>query len=909
MLGPGARMGRYEVVAPIGAGGMGEVYRARDPKLDRTVALKILPSDIAANPERRLRFEREGRAISKLTHPHICTLHDIGNHDGVEYLVMEYLEGETLAQRLRKGRLPLAQALKIAGEILEALDNAHHQGIVHRDLKPANVMLTRSGSKLLDFGLAKLKEPGVTVQRFLDNRIDRRHAGVSDSSSDAPTAETPITDARMILGTFQYMAPEQIEGREADVRTDIFAFGLMLYEMVTGLRAFETGSQARLIGAILMNEPRPIRNIDPTLPLAIDRLVRRCIAKNPDERWQHARDLLWQLNDLGDGVEPITEVATRRTWRTDALWAGALLAAVGVTALLTSGTGTSVGSLAGPFRGHLDLPEKDGLVLGFYPSFALAPNGSEIVFRSGGDGTTRLVRRRMNAFDVQPIPGTENGHTPFFSPDGQSLGFLADSKVKRVSLSGGQVIDVATVAALSPGTPGAAWGDDGTLVLAAGPSGLMRVREGVPPEKLTKPDANRNEDSHYAPQFLPGGRELLFMVRTRARESRAALLSLRTGTWRWIDGLPNIVGAAMYVATGHLLYSEAQENGTTQLRVAPLDIPGHKVAGGALRLDDVHAQMSGDVALAHFALSASGVVAYVQERPPGRSLVKVARDGTAAPLAAPPRTYRYPRISRDRQIAVVIGDGTANDIYLVDAADGRLTQLTWTGGNTHPTWTPDGRRVTFASTGSGSQGYDLFSVPVGTSARAQPERLLAREGGQFPASWSPTAPLLSLYELTTNRDLLVWSKDRGAERVRATPFNEKFAAFSPNGKWLAYISDQSGRDELWLHAYASSRPDVMVSTDGGTEPVWSPDGRELFFRRGVELRAVAIDPDNGRTGPTTVVFVQPYELSPAETGRPNYDVLPDGSAFVMVRSEPPVTHLRMVFNWLDELRMQLPGLR
>ena len=332
----------------------------------------------------------------------------------------------------------------------------------------------------------------------------------------------------------------------------------------------------------------------------------------------------------------------------------------------------------------------------------------------------------MDTFDVQPIPGTENGHTPFFSPDGQWLGFLVDSKVQKLLLSGGRPIEVATVPALSPGSPGAAWGDDGTIVLAAGLGGLMRVpATGGTVEVLTKPDAARGEDSHYAPQFLPGGRDLLFMVRTRTRESRAALLSLSTRTWHWIDGLTNVVGAAQYVATGHLLYSETQANGTTQLRVAPLDVAGHKVSGGALQLDEVHAQTSGDVGLAHFALSASGVVAYVQGRRPARSLVKVSRDGSAVPLTTSPGAYRYPRVSRDsRQIAVVVAEGTASDIYLVDSSDGTLKPLTSTGTNTHPTWTTDGRRVTFASAGSGSQGYDVYSST----------------GGQRPARRARTAP-------------------------------------------------------------------------------------------------------------------------------------------------------------------------
>jgi len=930
----GTRLGPYQIVAPIGAGGMGEVYEARDTRLDRTVAIKILPAAISDDPTLRRRFEREGRAISQLNHPNICTLYDVGRDvptsaerpapgaglSAVEFMVMERLVGETLAARLARGRLRFDETLAIARDVLAALDAAHSRGITHRDLKPANVMLVKAGGsrpgsvqvKLLDFGLAKLQNPGVAVTRLLDSRLGP-DGPLPSADDDALTREHPLTGARTILGTLHYMAPEQIEGHEADARTDIFAFGLLLYEMVTGRRAFEASSQAGLIGAILLKDPAPIRERDPGVPPAVEALVSRCLAKDPEHRWQSARDLLWHVEMIGSAAHRAVPERSRSARRTHFWWAAAVAVAVLATAVGFSSR--SRDPLLPAVRAHVDVPAGGRLAPEYYPAVAVSPDGARIVFRATTMAGSVLMLRRIDAGDAQPIPGTENAHTPFFSPDGQWLGFMADKKVKKVPVAGGLPMVVCTASSLSPGSPGAAWGPDDSIVFAAATNGLMRVAAaGGEAEQLTTRDEARGENTHHSPQFLPGGRTVLFTVKGVDGESHAAILSLDTREWRWIDGLGALSGAARYTESGHLVFPES--GGAGQLRAVPFDVGARRVSGPAVPLlDEVYMQASSDVSIAQFATSQAGVLAYVTGRPPAWSLVRVGLDGTSTPIVADRRTYRYPRASPDgRQIAVSVAEDRS-DIYIANVERGTLRRITTLGGNTQPVWTPDGARVVFTSTRPGTQGYDLHALAADVAGDVPPDLLVRRADGQFPSSWSPEAPRLAFYEFggSTARDLWVWSADTGeSTRVLATPASERAAVFSPDGAWLAYVSDESGRDEVYIQRYPGPGGLERVSTDGGTEPAWAPRGSELYYRNGRQLLAVTVDRERGRVlGLPRLVLEGAFELAPSDVGRANYDVFPDGRSFVFVESErtTPDWHVHVVLNWHAELRQPLASRR
>lgn len=913
-LPPAARLGRYEVIALVGAGGMGEVYKARDTRLDRTVAVKVLPSQVAGNAELCRRFEREGRVISQLNHPHICTLYDVGNHAGIEYLVMEFLEGETLAKRLDRGRLPLPQVIAIASEIARALDAAHRQSIVHRDLKPGNVMITRSGAKLLDFGLAKLRDPGTEVTSYLDQRVEHLEERPPDASSDALTKAHPLTGARTVLGTAQYMAPEQIEGHEADQRTDVFAFGVVLYEMATGKRAFEASSQGRLIGAILAQDPPPMREVDPSIPPALEALVHRCLAKDPDDRWQHVRDLQWQVEAIAQRLEDDDLPAPKAARRTHAIWATVTIASAILAGVVMYRARPAVAPVP-TVRAFMEL-SADAPLVPDQLSFAFSPDGRRFVYRSGNPGATRLFLRTMDTGTVQAIAGTENAHTPFFSPNGQSLGFLSGTTVQQVSLDGGQPVEIGVVPSLTPGSPGATWSEDGTVVLAAGLGGLFAVpTNGGPLERLTAPDPERGEDLHYGPQFLPGGRELLFMIRLRGGTTRVALLSIEARAWRLIEGIADVVGTAGFVSAddrAYVVYAQRQkESPVARLRAVEIDRARAVVKGGALQLDTVWVQTGGTVGVAHFTVSPGGMLAYVASHTPG-PLVRVPRDGAApTALATETHAYRYPRVSADgSRIAVVVED-VGSQIAIVETDRGLVRPLTNAGTSTHPTWMPGDSRLAIAAIRDGSDGYDVYALSVDADAGAAPDRIIARPGNQFPSGFSRQANRLAFYELgDAGRDIYVWSPAEGAAKLVATASNERLATFSRDGRFVAYVSDGAmGRDEVWLQRYPVQSPPLQISTDGGTEPVWSPSEDELFFRRRTALMSVRVGPDGRPIGPPVSVLDGPFELARPEVGRPNYDVFPGGRSFVMVRAAEPRTRLPIIVNWFDELRRQLPGQR
>jgi serine/threonine protein kinase/Tol biopolymer transport system component len=890
----GDRLGPYEILSALGAGGMGEVYKARDTRLDRTVAVKILPDALAADSQFRERFDREARAISQLTHPHICTVYDVGVQQGTAFLVMEYLDGETLAERLTKGALPLADALRIAIQIADALSTAHRRGIIHRDLKPGNVMQTKAGAKLLDFGLAKTGAPVV--------------AGAGGSM--VPTTPPHLTAQGTILGTFQYMAPEQLEGHEADARTDVFAFGAVVYEMVTGTKAFEGKSQASLMAAILERDPPLLSTIQPLTPPALDHVVQTCLAKDPDDRWQTAREVLreltWTADRLAHGLEGRdAQLASPRWRRPVPLVAAGLVGAV--AALVASASvwmmrPTASPASSGVARLTIALPSGDQVVTlkaggGLQtPALALSPDGRLLVYVGIRDGRQQLYVRSLDSLESRPITGTDGATNPFFSPDGQWVGFFAQGKLRKVSVIAGavQVLCEASIAM------GGSWGPDNSIYFAAtNISGLSKVSaSGGTAEAITKLDRSKGEVSHRWPQVLPGGKALLFTVWTGpgSDEREIDAQSLDSGQ-RHV--LVRGGDTGRYVPTGHLVYARADADA---LMAVPMDLARLEVSGAPATLpEEVLSWGEG----AQYAVSDVGILLFL----PGnaqrfeRRLVWVDRKGTVEPLPAPARPYNNPAISPDGRRAVVDIEGGTWGTWIYDFSRTTLTPLSTRGSSQAPIWTPDGKRVAYRGTRTGFRNVFWKAV----DSASEEERLTTKEGtSQTPGSFSSDGNWLAFSELSQATGADIWvlrMDDHTSQPFLATRFAEGNPRFSPDGRWLAYVSDESGRPEIYVQPFPATGDKWPISTDGGTEPVWSRTGRELFYVNGDTLMAVDIttQPTFAARSPR-LLFQGRYGLSP--TASSGYDVSPDGQRFLRVqatRPEPPATQINVVMNWFTEL--------
>jgi eukaryotic-like serine/threonine-protein kinase len=888
---PGKRLGPYEILSAIGAGGMGEVYRARDTRLDRIVAIKVLPTHLADRSELRERFEREARTVASLNHPHICVLYDIGHQDGTDFLVMEYLEGETLAQRLSKGPLPLEQVLQYAIEIADALDKAHRKGITHRDLKPGNIMLTKSGVKLLDFGLAKLKQDVAPANVQL---------------SQLPTAQNAITAEGTILGTLQYMAPEQVEAGEVDARTDIFAFGTVVYEMATGKKAFEGKTSASVMAKILEVDPPSMASLQPMTPPALDRVVKRCLAKEPDDRWQTARDLEMELKWIAEGGSQVTLAPTATAKGIRARWRGALL--WGVTSLLLAAiTGLAIWNLK-PMsprpvtRTVVALPPGQQLAgLDVGPAVALSPDGTRLAYVATRAGTQQLYLRAMDGLESKPVSGTEGAANPFFSPDGQWLGFLAGGKLKKVSVSGGAALTLGDASALR----GASWGSQGIIAFAPSTASvILQVSDGggasQPLTRLAK-----GEVSHRWPEFLPGGKAVLFAAAASIgnwTNAQVAVQSVGTGERR------NLIQAGMhphYAPSGHLLYLQGRS-----LMAVPFDPQRLAVTGTAVPVVEGVLQ-SAPNGPAQYSFSATGSLVYVSGgvQAAQRRLVWVNRNGAEQPLASPARAYRFPRLSPDgRRVAVEVAE-QGTQVWLYDLSQETLTPFTFEGdSNFFPAWTPDGKRITFNSNKEGPLNI-FWQLADGSGGL---ERLTANEHNQFPLSWSPDGQLLAFYEVnpTTQRDIWVLRLgDRKAQPFLRTPFDQGAPRFSPDGHWMAYGSNESGRWEVYVQPYPGPGGKWQISTEGGTEPVWNRNGRELFYRSGEnKMTAVGITTQPSfSVGKPQLLFEGPYVLGGGAF--PDYDVSPDGQRFLMLKGgeqEAAPTQINVVLNWFEELKRRAP---
>ena len=897
-LSAGVRLGPYEIVAPIGAGGMGEVYRARDTRLDRTVAIKVLPASFSSDAVARERFDREARSIAALNHPHICTLYDVrhevvsGADSPVDFLVMEYLEGETLAARLARGPLPANLVLRHAIEIAEALDKAHRHGIVHRDLKPGNVMLTKAGAKLLDFGLAKASASG------------------TPGATSAVTLE-PLTGAGMIVGTVPYMAPEQVEGRDTDARTDIFAFGTLVHEMATGRRAFEGRSQASIIAAILDAQPPAISTLQPVLPGALDHIVRRCLAKDPDERWQSAHDLASELRWIAGsdgGATPTGGItaAARPSRRLSPLVAAAAGLAIGAVLAAAAVLGLRAGPAAAGsavVRAVLSLPAGAAFARSNTRSIiGISPDGRSVVFGAVVDGVQRLFLRTTDQFEATPIKGTEGATGPFFSPDSQWLGFFANGHLLKVPRGGGTpalICDVQDVR-------GAAWGADDTIVFASRlDSGLFRVSAsgGGTPVTLTKPDLKLREKTHRFPELLPDGKTVMFTVGTHDiasfAEARIVVQSLTGGPAKTV-----IQGGttAKYLRTGHIVYARDDA-----LMAVPFNLQQLAVTGPPVQLvGDVSSAM--DFARVEYAVSDNGTLVYL---PGGDSsvratLISADRNGTFSPVTTrlPPRLFLNVMFSPDGQRILVKIGGANDSAWVYDMRRDSLSRLTFKGNLVWGSWSGDGQKIAYSI--ADELGW------LAADGSGQEETFYRDEYQKNGVRLTPDGQTLMFHSTrpVTGMDIFTLSiKTRQVTPWLATRSNEQSPRISADGRWVAYLSDETGRQEVYVRPLQGAGVKWQVSDDGGASPVWSADGHELFYLQGQSLMSAVVRLGSAfETDRPRLLF----KLRSPPIGMGDaYDVTPDGKRFVFIEGLPRTmpSHANLVTNWFTEVNAQAPRAR
>jgi len=884
----GTRLGPYEILSPIGAGGMGEVYRGRDTRLDRIVAIKVLPDHHSSNVELRQRFEREARAVSSLNHPHICALYDVGHQDGIDYLVVEFIEGVALSDRLENGPLATEQLFRYAIQIANALENAHRAGIVHRDLKPGNIMITKSGAKLLDFGLAKLQggEPKIV-----------------SSLTSLPTERHPITDQGAILGTFQYMAPEQLEGRDVDTRTDIFSFGAVVYEMATGKKAFFGESHASLITAIMSRDPVPISTIQPMTPPALDRVVKTCLAKDPDDRWQTAHDVRLQLEWIAEGGAQSGVFTPRKVGRNrERLWW------VAVTALLLVGLLASLPFVIARLRQapvdtralklSIEMPAKAASSSGG-PNLALSPDGRHLAFQAAFEGKDLLWLRSFDSLSAQALAGTENvsPSSPFWSPDSRFIGFFAGGKLKKISVSGGPP---QTICDAAEGR-GGAWNRDGVIIFAPGATGgLYKVSAaGGDPVPVTTLDQSRSEISHRWPNFLPDGLHFIYLARSNRPETRG----IYVGSLDSKDSKQLLAtgSSAVYVPQGYLLFSRNDSLVAQSFDADKLQFKGEPFL--------VAEQVAYNVGLgrAAFSVSENGVLAYRGGNYQIARLLWVDRAGKQIGQLGPSDLYFTLSLSPDeKRVAVdrVDSETGATDVWLFDLTRGIPSRLTTDPApDWYPIWSPDGSRIVFTANREGNRNlYQKFANGLGGE-----EALLKSDENKVPDDWSSDGKFIVYEALNSRTKLDLWLLPMTGERKPVpflqTEFNEQQAQFSPDAKWIAYTSDESGAPEVYVQAFPALGSKLRISTGGGCQPQWRRDGKELFYVA-ADRKLMAVDVKTGATfeaGVPKPLFETRIFLM--TNFRNHYVVGRDGQRFLInSRIEETSLPVTVVLNWTSELK-------
>ncbi len=893
----------YRLVEPIGEGGMGVVWKAVDTTLERQVAIKILPGAFAQDPERLARFEREAKVLASLNHANIATIHGFHSAGGVLFLAMELVEGQDLAQRLAAGPLPLEAALGLASQVADALEAAHDRGVIHRDLKPANVRLTAAGkAKVLDLGLARVfdADPRATV----DQRL-----------SLSPTLTSAGTIAGMLLGTAAYMSPEQARGQVADRRSDVWAFGALLYEMLSGRQAFPGSTASDTLASVLKSEP-DWAALPADTPASIRRLLQRCLAKDAERRLHHIADARLEIKEALEGADEAPAAAKAAApaagapaWVRLLPWALSVVLAVVAAVALRQGGEPGSAATASPLYLALPFPEGVELLDDQWGSLALAPDGSSLAFVGVRAGEQSLFLKKLSGDDVTELRGTANATTPFFSPDGQWIGFFAENKLKKISVEGGKPV---TLCAAPSSNRGASWGAGDRIVLAQHYThALTQVSGGGgEPTALTTLDKGRNERTHRWPQFVQGTDVVLFTVQTTDSpefydDARIDALRLATGERRTV-----LEGASLakYAPSGHLLF--AREG---FLFAVPFDAEKLEATGAPVPVVE-NVMGSRNSGIVHAAVAANGLLAYVEGTSRSRQAFMTwrGRDGSSERLPLPPNNYQNPAVSPDgRRIAVAIAGESNFDIWTYDLERETLTRLTFEGNNQFPVWSPDSRSIAFFSIRDTAPGSTFLKAADGSGAT----ELLYSAGDRpdggiaLPHDWSADGKFLAIGATDQNGPNIVVLPLDGDREPRAfleSPSGEFMSAFSPDGRFIAYASDESGRNEIYVRPFGEAGGRWQISIDGGVEPYWTSDGREIFFRFGRKLLVAEIDTREGFRAGRPRVLLEDLPLFGQDRG---YSIAPDGQRVIFAEAaEQGVSprEVTVVVSWLDELRRRVP---
>jgi serine/threonine protein kinase len=876
-LTPGTKLGPYEIQSPLGAGGMGEVYRARDTRLGRSVAIKILHAHLSCNPELKSRFEREARTLSSLSHPHICSLYDVGSDINLEFLVMELVEGETLSARLRKGPLPLTAVVKLGIEVAEALSKAHRAGVIHRDLKPGNIMLTANGAKLMDFGLAK---PNMASAR----------AGSGPSSPELATAtlqspSTPLSSAGTLIGTVQYMAPEQIEGKEADERSDIFALGAVLYEAVTGKRAFDGKTHLSVASAILQKDPPPISTVtDVGLP-PLEYIIRTCMAKESEERFQTAHDVKLQLSWM---LQSAGLPSPAKKWRSLPWLAGAVSA---LLVLLLAGmlvikgtTSKSANSEYGVTRFTIALPPKQELAVNNTQAVVLSRDGKHLAYVAAENGVPHLFTRRLDRFESVAIPDSEGATFPFFSPDGDWIAYFSQGKLKKAPSGGGASIVICDVPTFFGGT----WTPQDLIVVAVPNYGLASVpASGGSLQKI--PMTTKDIIYPQGPNWFAGGEWIAFTDYLATRRSVMAV-KLSTGEVRLV--LKNAQAGSF--VDGNLVYYEGGA-----LWAVPFDPKQAAILGNAAQIES---GINEEIYIAQSSTSETGVLAYAPG-PAGnfsRNLYVVDRKGQEQKLDVPPQDYVDSVISPDgKRIACMLRGVSGQQLVVLDRDRGLFTTLISDGLNAAPNWMPDGKTLMFD--GVSGQQRGIYRIAADGSSAPQLVRATKLSSHVTSVAGDYAAVTVNDPETSTDQWVLNWQNPDDMRPFKRTPAAERQGSLSPDGHWLAYVSNESGRSEIYVEPVPGPGGRRQISSEGGEEPRWVRNGREITYRNGTRMMSVPVQMQpTFQAGKPVELFDHKFDRGFGVSG---YDVTSDGQTFVMTRSEHAApTEIRVVMGWPSEKR-------